>query len=64
MVGYIPKHASKAVLFFLRKAESAGFCKVTGSSVNHEVGLGMEIPCNYKFYGSQSYVDRFQTHLS
>ena len=64
VVGHIHKHASKAVLFFLRKAESAGFCDVTGSSVNRGVGLGLEFPCNYKFYGRQAYVDRLQTLLS
>ena len=30
VVGYISKHASKAVLFFLRKAGSAALCEVTG----------------------------------
>ena len=40
VVGHIPKHASKSVFFFLRKAGSAGFCEVTGSSVNRGVGLG------------------------
>ena len=30
VVGHISKHASKAVLFFLRKAGSAGLCEVTG----------------------------------
>ena len=64
VVGHIPKHASKGVSFFLRKAESAGFCEVTGSSINSGVGLGLEIPCNYKFYGRQAYVDRLQTLLS
>ena len=59
--GTIDRYASKAVLFFLRKAGSAGFCDVTGSSVNRGVGFGLEIPCNYKFYGRQAYVDRLQT---
>ena len=27
VVGHVPKHASKGVLFFLRKAGSAGFCE-------------------------------------
>ena len=61
MVGHIPKHATKAVLFFLREFNSARFCEVTGSSVNRGVGLGLEILCNYKFYGRQAYVDRLQT---
>ena len=63
VVGHIPKHAGKAVLFFLRKAASARFCEVTGSNVNHGVGLGLEIPRNYKFCGRQAYIDRLQTLL-
>ena len=64
VVGHIHKYASKANLFFFKKAGSAGFCEVTGSSVNRGGGLGLEIPCNYKFYGCQAYVNRLQTLLS
>ena len=35
-------------------------CDVSGSSVNRGVGLGVEIPRKYKFYGRQAYVDRLQ----
>ena len=58
VVGYIPKHANKAVLFSFRKVGSAGLCEVTVG-----VGLGLKIPCNYKFYGRQAYVDRLPTLL-
>ena len=51
VVGHIHKHASKAVLFFLTKAGSAGFCEVTGSSVNRAVGL------DWKFRAITSSVD-------
>ena len=48
VVGHIHKHASIAVLFFLVKAGSAGFCgvHVTGSSINRGVGLELENQCN------------------
>ena len=64
VVGHIHKHASKAVVFFLWKGGSARLCEVTGSSVNHGIGLGLEIPCNYQFYGHQAYIDTLQTLLS
>lgn len=54
VVGHIPKHASRAVSFFLKKAGSAGFCKISGSRINRGVGLGLEIPCTYNFYGHQT----------
>ena len=31
--------------------------------MNQGVGLGLEIPCRYKFYGRQAYLDRLQTLL-
>ena len=40
-----------------------GFCEVTGSRVNRGVRLGLEIPCTYKFYGRQVYLDQLQTLL-
>ena len=40
-----------------------GYCEVTGERTNHGAGLGLEIPCVYRFYGSQSYVDRFKSLL-
>lgn len=43
----VPKHVSRAVSLFIKKAGSAGFCEVTGSSVNCGVGLGVEILCKY-----------------
>lgn len=36
---------------------------MTGSRVNRGVGLGLEIPCTYNFYGRQAYLDRLQTLL-
>ena len=34
VVGHIPKHASKAALFSLRKAGSARLCEVTGRGLS------------------------------
>ena len=63
VVGHVPKYVSRVICFFLKRVESVGFCEVTGSRVNRGVGLGLEIPCTYKFYGRQAYLDRLQTLL-
>ena len=63
VVGHVPKYVSRVICFFLKRVESVGFCKVTSSRVNRGVGLGLEIPCTYKFYGHQAYLDRLQTLL-
>ena len=57
VVSHIPKYVSRVISFFLKKVESVGFCEVTGSKVNRRVGLGLEIPCTYKFYGRHAYLD-------
>ena len=63
VVGHVPKYVSRVICFFLKRVESVGFCEVTSSRVNRGVGLGLEIPCTYKFYGRQAYLDRLQTLL-
>lgn len=63
VVGHVPLYVSRVVCFFLKRVGSVGFCEVTGSRVNRGVGLGLEVPCIYKFYGRQSYLDRLQTLL-
>ena len=57
VVGHVPKYASRVVSYFLKKVGSVGFCEVSGGSVNQGVGLGLGIPCRYKFYGCQAYLD-------
>ena len=63
VVGHVPKYDSRVICFFLKRVESVGFCEVTGSRVNRGVGLGLEIPCTYKLYGRQTYLDQLQTLL-
>ena len=62
-VGHIPKNISRIVSFFLKKDGNVGFCEVTGTKVNRGAGLGLEIPCVYRLYGHQKYVERLRTLL-
>ena len=52
VVGHVPRLVSRAVSFFLKKAGNAGFCEVTGGRINCGVDLGLEVLCQYKFYGA------------
>ena len=54
--GHVLKYVSRVICFFLKRVGSVGFCEVTGSRVNRGVGLRLEIPCTYKFYGCQAYL--------
>ena len=38
-------------------------CEVTGGRVNRDVGLGLEIPCVYRFYGNKKYLSRLEQLL-
>ena len=49
VVGHAPKSLSKTMSLFLNYDSNVVFCEVTGPRVNRGVGLGMEVPCVYKF---------------
>ena len=63
IVGHIPKSMSRAVSFFLNRDGHSGFCEVTARPTNRGVDLGVEVPCTYRFYGRQSYIDRLNQLL-
>lgn len=43
---------------FLRRDCNQGFVEVTGEKVNRGAGYGLEIPCTYKLYGPNPYIER------
>ena len=52
--GHIPKNLSKTFKCFLTVPNCTIKCTVIGKRVNHGAGYGLEIPVNFKFFGSQS----------
>ena len=63
VIGHIPKAISRVVFYFLMKDGHSAFCEVTGSHVNCGVQLGVEVPCVYRFYSCQSYIDRLNDFI-
>ena len=63
VVGHVPRNVSCVISFFLKKDGCIGYCEVTGERTNRGAGLGLEIPCVYRFYGCQPYVDRLNSLL-
>ena len=61
--GCVVGHVPRTVSFFLGKDGSVGFCEVTGAMVNHATGFVLEIPCVYRLYGCQAYVERLRNLL-
>ena len=58
VVGHVPYNISSLLSNFLKRECNKGFVKVTGSRVNRGAGYGVEIPCTYKLYGPQAYLER------
>ena len=63
VVGHVPQVISRVIFYFLGYDGNVGFCEVTGPRLNRAVGLGVEVPCLYKFYGRQSHVRRLERLL-
>ena len=45
---------------FFKRGLNKGLVEVTGTTVNRGGGYGLEIPCNYHFYGSKSFIKKLQ----
>ena len=58
VAGHVPRNISQVVSFFLSHSGNVGFCNITGPRVNRGVGLGLEVPCVYKFYGKKVYLKK------
>ena len=61
VVGHVPRPASRLVFHFFSRDGHKGFCEIIGNRLNRGVNLGIEVPCIYRFYGGQRYIDRLNT---
>ena len=64
VVGHIPYNIAPAVSHFLKRSINKATFEVTGAAVNRGAGYGMEIPCKYRFYGTNDYIERLRLILS
>ena len=63
VVGHLPRSIAKNVSYFLSHHGNVGFCETTGEKCNRGGGLGVEIPCQYKFYGQSLFIKRLKELL-
>ena len=63
IVGHLPQHMCRIVSYFLNYSGNIASCTVTGQRINRGVGLGVEVPCIYKFVGQTLYIDRLKELL-
>ena len=54
--------SSKNVSIFMRDMNKA-FAEITGAKVNMGAGYGLEVPCVYRLYGPNFYVDKMELVL-
>ena len=69
-VGYVPRNLSALFFHFLTRNGNKGVLtrngnkgvtEVTGMKVNRGAGYGLEIPCVYRLYGPNAYIQRLET---
>ena len=60
IVGHVPRerNMSSTIFYFLAYDGNVGFCRITGPRVNRGIGLGVEVPCVYLFYGGKKYIKK------
>ena len=57
IVGHIPRNLAPLIYCFLIQETST---RVRQRSLNHDAGMGMEVPCIYRQYGPEVYITRLQ----
>ena len=63
VVGHVPVRFAPVFSAFLAREFNKGFCETVGGPVNRGGGYGMEIPCVYKLYGANKYIERLEALL-
>ena len=56
---YVPPYISSFSTNDVNKA----VCKVTGKHLNRGAGMGLEVPCMYKFAGQESSIESLRTAI-
>ena len=55
-----PSQSLSIIFHFLTRNGNKGVTEVTGMKVNRGAGYGLEIPCVYRLYGPNAYIQRLQ----
>ena len=63
VVGHVPKAVSRLIFYFLSRVGHTVVCEVIGNCLNRGANFGVEVPCFYRFYGCQRYIDRLNLTL-
>ena len=59
VVGHLPREISRTAHYFLQCERNSIECEIVGQRVNRGRGLGLEVPCLYKFIGRKDFVENF-----
>ena len=60
IVGHVPYNLVPRMSAFLMRDMDKAFAEITGAKVNWEAGYGLEVPCVYRLYGPNIYVDKMK----
>ena len=57
VLGHLPRYFCKWVSRFLKKSTNKAMAEIMGTKVNRGAGLGLEVPCTYKFHGDNDSIE-------
>ena len=63
IVGHVPYNLAPTISQFLRREFNKAVVEVTGDRVNRGAGYGQEVPCIYRLYGPELYLQKVKQVL-
>lgn len=58
VVGHMSNNIAPMVSHFLKRSVNRGTVEVAGAAANQGGKYGLKIPCQYRFYGTKTYIDK------
>ena len=59
VVEHLPRQIRQTAYYVLQYERNSIECKIVSQRVNRGRGLGLEVPCLYKFIGRKDFVEKF-----
>ena len=63
VVGHVPRRISNIIFFLGYDENNIVSCEITGQHINRRAGLGIEVPCVYRFRGHGTHITQSQEFL-
>lgn len=61
VLGHLRRYFCKWISRVLKKSTNKTMTEIMGTKVNYGASLGLEVPCIYKFYGDDVWIEWFKS---